>query len=102
MSDCFLSGEDDKKAEEEKVVTSNQLLAVIEEAYPNSLTLDDMSRYSHTISVNDTFWLSKICRWKVSFLYEFLSPSVVTVNQTRLYYVLKVLSVINCAVEGRR
>ena len=49
MSDCFLSGEDDKKAEEEKCVTSNQLLAVIEEAYPNSLTLDDMSRYSHLV-----------------------------------------------------
>ncbi len=39
----FFSAEDDKKAEE-KCVTSNQLLQVIEEAYPNSLTLDDMSR----------------------------------------------------------
>ena len=39
----FIVGEDDKKAEE-KVLDSNQLLQVIEEAYPNSLTLDDMSR----------------------------------------------------------
>lgn len=39
----IFSGDDDKKAEE-KVVNANQLLQVIEEAYPNSLTLDDMSR----------------------------------------------------------
>ena len=40
---CSSQVKNDKKAEE-KVLDSNQLLQVIEEAYPNSLTLDDMSR----------------------------------------------------------
>jgi hypothetical protein len=54
MKTCLFPGEDEKKAEE-KVVTSTQLLQVIEEAYPNSLTLDDMSRCPVSVSTLPDF-----------------------------------------------
>ena len=39
------SGESSRAASVEPPLSSDDILSAVEEAYPNSLTIDDMSRY---------------------------------------------------------